>query len=62
VGGAGAAAPRLVTLALPKGSLQEATLALEVIIDESEAKRLIPPLRRNGARGTTEYPLNKVID
>lgn len=39
-----------------------AWVALEVIIDESEAKRLIPPLRRNGARGIIEYPLNKVID
>ncbi|MCC5877132.1 MAG: ATP phosphoribosyltransferase [Candidatus Sumerlaeia bacterium] len=36
--------------------------ALEVIIEESEVKRLIPALRRNGARGIIEYPLNKVID
>lgn len=35
--------------------------ALEVIIDESEVKRLIPALRRAGARGIIEYPLNKVI-
>lgn len=36
--------------------------ALEVIIDESEVKRLIPALRKAGARGIIEYPLNKVID
>ncbi len=36
--------------------------ALEVIIEESEVKRLIPALRRAGARGIIEYPLNKVID
>ncbi|HNY28166.1 MAG TPA: ATP phosphoribosyltransferase [Candidatus Sumerlaeota bacterium] len=35
--------------------------ALEVIIDESEVKRLIPALRRAGACGIIEYPLNKVI-
>ena len=35
--------------------------ALEVIIDESEVKRLIPALCRAGARGIIEYPLNKVI-
>lgn len=36
--------------------------ALEVIIDESDVKRLLPALRRAGARGIIEYPLNKVID
>lgn len=36
--------------------------ALEVIIEESEVKRLLPALRRKGARGIIEYPLNKVID
>jgi ATP phosphoribosyltransferase len=35
--------------------------ALEVIIEETEVKRLIPALRRAGARGIIEYPLNKVI-
>jgi len=39
-----------------------AWVALEVIIDECEVKRLIPALRRAGARGIIEYPLNKVID
>lgn len=37
-------------------------LALEVIAEESEVKRLIPSLKRAGARGIIEYPLNKVID
>lgn len=36
--------------------------ALEVIIEEREVKRLIPALRRAGARGIIEYSLNKVID
>lgn len=36
--------------------------ALEVIIQESEVKRLIPALKRAGAKGIIEYPLNKVID
>lgn len=36
-------------------------LALEVIIDERDVKRLIPLLRRAGASGIVEYPLNKVI-
>jgi ATP phosphoribosyltransferase len=36
--------------------------AIEIIADESEVKRLIPLLRKAGARGIIEYPLNKVID
>lgn len=41
---------------------QKGWFALEVIIDESDVKRLIPALRRAGARGIIEYPLNKVLD
>jgi ATP phosphoribosyltransferase len=41
---------------------REGWLALEVIIEESEVKRLIPAIRRAGAVGIIEYPLNKVID
>ncbi len=41
---------------------EEGWLALEVIIEESTVKRIIPALRRAGARGIIEYPLNKVID
>lgn len=37
-------------------------VALEIIAEESEVKSLIPKLRRAGARGIIEYPLNKVID
>jgi ATP phosphoribosyltransferase len=37
-------------------------LALEIITEETEVKRLIPNLCRHGARGIIEYPLNKVID
>ena len=37
-------------------------VAVEIITGESEVKRLIPLLRRCGARGIIEYPLNKVID
>jgi ATP phosphoribosyltransferase len=37
-------------------------VALEIVAQESEVKRLIPSLSRAGARGIIEYPLNKVID
>ena len=36
-------------------------VALEVIIDKEVARDLIPKLRRAGAEGIVEYPLNKVI-
>jgi ATP phosphoribosyltransferase len=39
----------------------EEWMALETIIDEDEVKVLIPRLRRAGAQGIIEYPLNKVI-
>ncbi|MFA5975429.1 MAG: ATP phosphoribosyltransferase [Elusimicrobiota bacterium] len=35
--------------------------AIEVIIEEKMVKRLIPQLKRAGAQGIIEYPLNKVI-
>ena len=35
--------------------------ALEVVIEEKTVKRLIPQLKRAGAEGIIEYPLNKVI-
>jgi ATP phosphoribosyltransferase len=37
-------------------------IAIEVILEESEIKRLIPALKRAGAAGIIEYPLNKVVD
>jgi ATP phosphoribosyltransferase len=36
-------------------------IALEVIIDESKVRDLIPRLKKVGAQGIVEYPLNKVI-
>jgi ATP phosphoribosyltransferase len=36
-------------------------VALEVIIDKEVARDLIPKLKRAGAEGIVEYPLNKVI-
>ncbi len=36
-------------------------LALEVIIDEAKVRELIPILKKFGAEGIIEYPLNKVI-
>ncbi len=36
-------------------------VALEVILLEKEARELIPALKRAGATGLVEYPLNKVI-
>ncbi|MCL5271421.1 MAG: ATP phosphoribosyltransferase [bacterium] len=37
-------------------------VAVEIIAAESAVKKMIPELRRAGARGIIEYPLNKVID
>jgi ATP phosphoribosyltransferase len=36
-------------------------LALEVIMDEKTVRDIIPDLKRAGAQGIVEYPLNKVI-
>lgn len=36
-------------------------VSLEVILDEKQARSLIPRLKRRGASGIVEYPLNKVI-
>jgi ATP phosphoribosyltransferase len=36
--------------------------ALETILEEEVVKHLIPALKRAGANGLIEYPLNKVID
>ncbi|MBF0493682.1 MAG: ATP phosphoribosyltransferase [Candidatus Omnitrophica bacterium] len=35
---------------------------VETIIDEEQVKKLIPELKRAGAEGIIEYPLNKVIE
>jgi len=43
-------------------SLSDGTwVAIEVIIDEQVVRDIIPSLRRAGAEGIVEYPLNKVI-
>ncbi len=34
---------------------------IDTVIDEEDVKRLIPALRKAGAQGFIEYPLNKVI-
>ena len=36
-------------------------IAVEVILNESDVRDLIPKLKRAGATGLVEYPLNKVI-
>ncbi len=36
-------------------------VAVETIIDEGEVRNLMPELKRAGAEGIIEYPLNKVI-
>ena len=38
-----------------------AGVAMEVVLSEREARELIPALKRAGATGLVEYPLNKVI-
>lgn len=39
----------------------ESWVAIEVIIDQKTVRDIIPNLRRAGAQGIVEYPLNKVI-
>jgi len=36
-------------------------VALEVVIEERKVRQLIPELKRRGASGIIEYPLNKLI-
>jgi ATP phosphoribosyltransferase len=43
------------------GLSDENFLAVEVIAEESQVRELIPRLKRVGASGIIEYPLNKVI-
>ncbi|MDR2772047.1 MAG: ATP phosphoribosyltransferase [Elusimicrobiota bacterium] len=40
---------------------QENWFALEVILEEKTVKKIIPALKRAGAEGIIEYPLNKII-
>jgi ATP phosphoribosyltransferase len=43
------------------GLTKKGWVALEVIMEEKTVKRIIPELKRAGAQGIIEYPLNKVI-
>jgi len=36
-------------------------VAAEIVIEEKVSRDLIPVLRRAGAEGLVEYPLNKVV-
>lgn len=36
-------------------------IAIEVVVEESVVKRILPELKRAGAEGIIEYPLNKLI-
>jgi ATP phosphoribosyltransferase len=51
--------------ALRKPTISQLTekgwVALEVIMPEKEIKKNIPALKRAGAEGIIEYPLNKII-
>ncbi|BDI28165.1 ATP phosphoribosyltransferase [Capsulimonas corticalis] len=40
---------------------EDGWVALETIIPEKTVRHIVPELRRNGAQGLVEYPLNKVI-
>ncbi|MDR2860244.1 MAG: ATP phosphoribosyltransferase [Elusimicrobiota bacterium] len=40
---------------------EEDWFALEVILEEKTVKQIIPALKRAGAEGIIEYPLNKII-
>jgi ATP phosphoribosyltransferase len=59
---------KAVTAVLPAlkmptiSALQDARwIAIEVVIEESQVKKIIPELKKQGAQGIIEYPLNKVI-
>ena len=39
----------------------EGWMAVEIVVEEKVARDLIPQLRRAGAEGLVEYPLNKVV-
>ena len=40
---------------------QEGWRALEVIVEEAVVRQIIPDLKKAGAEGIIEYPLNKLI-
>ena len=56
----------LLLSALKNPTISELTdknwLAVEVIIDEKIVREIIPKLKKTGAQGIVEYPLNKIIE
>jgi ATP phosphoribosyltransferase len=54
---------RLPALHTPtiSNQLDESWVALEIIADEAVVRQLIPQLKKVGATGIIEYPLNKVV-
>jgi len=40
---------------------EEGWYSIEVVMDEKKARDIIPELKRNGASGIIEYPLNKLV-
>jgi ATP phosphoribosyltransferase len=54
---------RLPSLRNPTVSMlsEEGWVALETVIDEGIVRTLIPELKKAGAQGIIEYPLNKII-
>ncbi|MCD5397719.1 ATP phosphoribosyltransferase, partial [candidate division NPL-UPA2 bacterium] len=52
--------PAMKTPTISKLS-EENWWALETIIDEKTVRDIIPALKKAGAQGIIEYPLNKVI-
>jgi len=59
----GAVVAQLPALKRPTVSslYDEGWAAVEIIIEETQARDLIPRLKRAGAEGIVEYPLNKVV-
>jgi ATP phosphoribosyltransferase len=61
------ALPKIMTIlpSLKRPTVSPLTLsgwiALEVVVEESIVKKMIPELKRAGAQGIIEYPLNKLI-
>ena len=44
------------------GLSSEEWLALNTVVDEHVVRELIPELKRLGAKGIVEYPLNKIVE
>jgi len=40
---------------------EEGWVAVETVIDEKIVRDMIPDLKRHGAEGIIEYPLNKIV-